>query len=839
MSFKAVWGKGTLGLSLAVVGASAGGAAPAHAQQPGLPRTYDAQRIDTPNPISGASFGWGISSADLTADGKLDLLVAQSQTGPGQVFVYDGATGRNIDTINPPERNPANANGSVTAEQLSFVYVETMPDIGSCPGGDGPDADKICDLPAIGPGDGIPEILAGSRSLRVDATDASAPAVGAGLPGADQPIGRGYVLDGRTRAVLKRIDMPQADRMAQQARNASPQFARVMISPQALPPCAGSAAENNNAGVGPCPVTPTPVRIGDLNGGGQPDIVITARSYLEASGPAGSAAPGSECRVLAQDGGTCSAGKAWAYAGEEIAGSNPRAILETAMFDVQNPDAQGGRGRGDNTMSTEFGGNLFRLGDVTGDNRPEFVIPARNTDYPLKDPDPGFRDVGTAYLFNGATFTSGDPARTTDAGAPLATYLHPEIQARSTFGVSFNGGRATGDLGADTLPDLLLPSPLQNDVKTDDGEVYVFNGAPTGSGGGAQGSFHFATLRDPEPKIGGNFGGAHSGAGDLVGGLENPANEVIVGGFRFENFTEASQSTVTSLHIINAQTERTLQSIPDPDRSPGSGFGIGITPMGDLNGDGFLDVAASSYLYNGTVAGQGRAYILKSNDTPLPAAPAPGPQTPVPPQAPAPLQAVVAGPPAPPSLLPGKCKNEITGTPRADRLRGTLAGDGIFGLGGADVIDGFQGADCIDAGSGNDRMVSGPGDDRLIGGTGDDRLQGEADDDRLFGGAGKDTLVGGAGRDMLAGGTGNDVLSGGSDRDQLFGEAGNDTLRAGDGRNRLDGGAGNDRLESRNGEVDDVRCGSGRRDRAIVDRADRVSGCESISRPRARSARSR
>ncbi|MBA3348707.1 MAG: FG-GAP repeat protein, partial [Actinobacteria bacterium] len=649
----------------------------AAAQQPGLPRTYDAQRIDSPNPIGGGSFGWGISSADLTGDGKLDLLVAQSQTGRGQVFVYDGATGQNIDTIDPPERNTANANGSIPDEVLSFVYIETMPDIGSCAAGDGPDADKLCDQANVGPGDGIPEILAGARSFKVNGDNNNIPAAANA-----RQIGRGYVIDGRTRAVLKRIDMPREDRLTQEARSASPQFGRVMISPQAMAPCAGLASENNNAGVGPCPFTPQAVRIGDLDGGGQPDIVITARSFSESAGPAGSAAPGSDCKVNATAG-NCSAGKAWAYSGEAIAGSPVQDILDTAMFSVQNPDAQGGTGSNANG-STEFGGNLLRIGDVNGDGRPEFVIPSRNADYPLRRPDPTFRDVGAAYLVNGASYTTGNPpavTANTTAGAVQATYISPEPQPRSQFSGNFNGGRAPGDLGSNSLPDLMLPSPLQNGNSPDEGRVYVFNGEPNGAGGGAQGSFHFATLRDPEPKIGGNFGGGISGVGDLVGGLENPANEVIVGGFTFDPFTEASQSNITSLRIMNAQTERTLLSIPDPDQARGSGFGVGITPMGDLNGDGKLDIAASSYLYNGVVAGQGRAYIFRSNDTPLPEPPAAPP--PAAPPAAAPPAASETAPATPPvatatrptsaftALRPGSCKNERTGTSGPDRLRGT------------------------------------------------------------------------------------------------------------------------------------------------------------------------
>src|ERR671920_2043385 len=77
-----------------------------------LPRTYNATRIDSGAPTPGGAFGWGLWSADLTGDGKQDLLVAQGQVGtaeiPNKVFVYDGANGSLLDTINPPEDNPLN-----------------------------------------------------------------------------------------------------------------------------------------------------------------------------------------------------------------------------------------------------------------------------------------------------------------------------------------------------------------------------------------------------------------------------------------------------------------------------------------------------------------------------------------------------------------------------------------------------------------------------------------------------------------------------------------------------------------------------------------------------------
>ena len=92
-----------------------------------------------------------------------------------------------------------------------------------------------------------------------------------------------------------------------------------------------------------------------------------------------------------------------------------------------------------------------------------------------------------------------------------------------------------------------------------------------------------------------------------------------------------------------------------------------------------------------------------------------------------------------------------------------------------------------------------------------DRMTGTAANDVLYGLGGADLLLGGKGNDVLYGGRGNDVLDGGPGNDRLFGGPGNDTLRARDGRRDL------------------VDCGPGR-DRAVVDRIDRVSGCELVRR---------
>lgn len=193
----------------------------------------------------------------------------------------------------------------------------------------------------------------------------------------------------------------------------------------------------------------------------------------------------------------------------------------------------------------------------------------------------------------------------------------------------------------------------------------------------------------------------------------------------------------------------------------------------------------------------------------------------------------------------GPCSNLITGTAGPDTLQGAFGSNRILGLGGNDSLRGSFGNDCINGGDGDDRilgldgkdiLLGGAGRDQLAGGIGDDDVRGERGNDTVNGLDGNDRVQGGPGNDNVAGGDGSDQVFGGSGDDVILGEGGglslfpgNDRLVGGPGRDRFFGGVGQDRIEARDGTADTIDCGGGR-DVAVVDRLDRVRGCERVLR---------
>ncbi len=236
--------------------------------------------------------------------------------------------------------------------------------------------------------------------------------------------------------------------------------------------------------------------------------------------------------------------------------------------------------------------------------------------------------------------------------------------------------------------------------------------------------------------------------------------------------------------------------------------------------------------------------------------------------------------------------DELRGGGGVDMLLGNAGNDALDGGDGSDTVMGGDDADRVMGGADNDIVSGGGGADALSGGSGDDSLDGaaaallldgddtiagDAGNDRLAGGGGDDTLVGGAGVDDMTGGAGADMVDyglagaavtvtldnrandgargerdnvrvnveqvgGGGREDTLTGSAGRNLLDGGSGEDYLDGaaqrddlrgGRGQDVIRARDGVADTISCGSGGgADFAIVDRADRVLGCERAEKGR-------
>ena len=125
-------------------------------------------------------------------------------------------------------------------------------------------------------------------------------------------------------------------------------------------------------------------------------------------------------------------------------------------------------------------------------------------------------------------------------------------------------------------------------------------------------------------------------------------------------------------------------------------------------------------------------------------------------------------------------------------------------------------------------------------GPGPDTINGvDSRDDTICGLGGNDVLSGLGGNDTLWGDACNDrakrifgAQSGTDGNDSLDGGRGNDKLVGGKGTNKYKAGAGNDTVSARNGKKETVDCGSGSKDRATIDRADKVKSCEKVSRPK-------
>jgi hypothetical protein len=611
----------TLGLLAGPAGAQAVGGPGENA--PGLPRTYQVQPIDTPTPATNANFGLAmVNIGDVNGDGKDDLVVGTDEHGGSisPVHVLSGADGTEIYSVSAPDPN-------VSGSAVGFgSYVGKLPDIGSCPGGvHGQD----CTSP--GAGDNKPEILVTALGVDLPGTAGTPDATHHNIcmpstTGCLADAGRAYVLDGATGAVLKRLQMPLTDIDDQLGKTGPPKpaFGRTILNP------ASDYGPTNPSNGGPT-APPAAVKIGDVNAGGKPDIFVGASDYYETGATAN---PDSTCASAA--GNQClQAGREYAFFGESL-GTLDGTVDAAADLTMKNPAAQADDATNPTNVNREnMGYSVAPIGDVgkcnttvgattdrgrvctnanstgpdnitgLGDGKPDIVVSSHRSD------DFGMFDVGVALLIDGST------------GMVLNTWHHPEPQPASIFAFSNYNQPAIGDAGQSIAPDVYEPAMRQNNPYTGGGKGYVMNGAF--KQGGSPNSVSLSTMVDPTPHPSEDFGTSSAGIGNIVGqagGLDG-RNEIMIGAYGPHN-PGTNPTVINDVHIFSPITEQELQRIDAPDQQQGGGFGTSLAPLGDLNGDGFLDFAVGAGLLtaNGNGA-QGRIYIFRSDNSPAPPGPPP------------------------------------------------------------------------------------------------------------------------------------------------------------------------------------------------------------------------
>lgn len=208
-----------------------------------------------------------------------------------------------------------------------------------------------------------------------------------------------------------------------------------------------------------------------------------------------------------------------------------------------------------------IGCSLAEIGDLDGDGKPELVLGAPNA----------LGHVGHAYVFCSGSSVDSIPCLTLSCG--------PE----PSFGLT---AAPIGDFNGDGREDLVVgaPAPFQ----PGGGGAYVFYGAKR-----ADGTPDLA-LGVPPSSIAQWFGWALSGAGDLNG---DGFDDLIVGAPYWEQYDIYSE--VGRAHIFLGSADP--DSVVDIELAPSRRkpfwddyhFGYSVARAGDMNGDGYQDLAVA------------------------------------------------------------------------------------------------------------------------------------------------------------------------------------------------------------------------------------------------------
>ncbi len=225
-----------------------------------------------------------------------------------------------------------------------------------------------------------------------------------------------------------------------------------------------------------------------------------------------------------------------------------------------------------------YGFSVASAGDVNGDGFGDVVIGAYLYDN-------GATDEGRAYVYLGA----GSGLATTAAWTGEAN------QAFAHFGWSV---ASAGDVNGDGYGDLVVGADLYDNGSANEGRASVYLGS-------ASGLATSAAWTAESDQAAARMGVSVASAGDVNG---DGYSEVIVGAHLYANGSTAEGRA--SLYMGSASGLATSAAWTGESNQTSAWFGWSVASAGDVNGDGYGDVAVGSHLYDNGSTDEGRVSVF-------------------------------------------------------------------------------------------------------------------------------------------------------------------------------------------------------------------------------------